>query len=417
MSEDPITVLERELVAAARRRTEQPHTGRRTRAGRLANILVTAVAVAITAAIGAGGLILLGGHRRSTVTSAVPGRQQLIDIIGALRRPQTKADLNQRILSQQDRPLGLQGKADLPLVRFATTTPWGERLYFVPMKPPTAKQLAGFAHQTNAPARDIARVRARGETLGVFSNGGGGGDASAADIEAGDSLQTEGAGRSFAGGSTKTRLILVVPDGVAKVVFVLPRQSAGVQNGAPTYKHSLNVAVTVQDNVAAVQIPRECCNGRPPMIWYAPDGQVVKRIGNFSSVNRVTASPKPGPETSASRAAERDPSTPNRVWVTPRAGGPHTTFRLHFRVLLSDADYRYTFSGPPCPRFTFPGGTGGGPNDLRGDLWSDPLSAVQGQALCPGTYRVSVTVMDLGRHGNLKQLARPFGTATFKVRR
>ena len=417
MSEDPIAALERELVAAARRRAEKPHAKRRISPGGLANTLATAVVVAITLAIAAGALILLGGHERATVTSAVAGRQQLIDIIGTLRRPQTKADLNRRLISQLDRPFLLQGKADLPLVRFATTTPWGERVYLVPMKPPTAQQIARFVHQTNAPAQVTARIRERGETLGVFNNGGGGGSASAADIEAGDSLLTEGAGRSFAGGSTQTRLILVVPDGVAKVVFVVPRQSAGVENGAPIYRHGLHVAVTVQNNVAAVQVPRGCCNGRPPMIWYAPDGQVVKRIGDFSTVNRVIASPRPGPETPASRAAERDPSTPNHVWVTPQVGGQHTTFRVHFRVLLNDADYRYTFSGPRCPQFTFPGGTGGGRNDLRGRLWSDPLSAVQGQALCPGSYQVSVTVMDLGRHGSLKQPARPFGTAAFRVRR
>jgi hypothetical protein len=207
-----------------------------------------------------------------------------------------------------------------------------------------------------------------------------------------------------------------VPDGVASVVFVLPRQSAGVENGAPIYKHSLRLAVAVHDNVAAVQIHRQCCNGQPPMIWYAADGHVIKRIGNFSTTNRVIAPPKAGPETALSRAVEHDPSTPNRVWVTPRTGGPHTPFMVHFRVLLNDASYQYTFSGTRCPQFTFPGGTGGGTNDLRGRSWSDPLAAVQSQALCPGTYRVSVTVTDLGRYGALMHPAHPFGTATFTVR-
>jgi hypothetical protein len=88
---------------------------------------------------------------------------------------------------------------------------------------------------------------------------------------------------------------------------------------------------------------------------------------------------------------------------------------VHFSVLLTGADYAYTVTGARCPQFTFPGGTGGGPNDIRGDVWNDPLSAVQGQTLCSGTYHVAVTVMDLGRYRRLTHRAKPFGTATFTV--
>ena len=48
---------------------------------------------------------------------------------------------------------------------------------------------------------------------------------------------------------------------------------------------------------------------------------------------------------------------------------------------------------------------------------SQEVGELQGQAWCPGTYHVSVAVMDRGRYGNLKRPARPFGTATFTVRR
>jgi hypothetical protein len=65
---------------------------------------------------------------------------------------------------------------------------------------------------------------------------------------------------------------------------------------------------------------------------------------------------------------------------------------VHFRLLLSDADYSYAFSGTRCPQITHPGG-------------------------CPGTYHLSATVMDLGRYGNLKHPAKPFGTASFTVHR
>ena len=236
-------------------------------------------------------------------------------------------------------------------------------------------------------------------------------------INAGKSIQTEGAGRSFAGGSTKTWVILVVPDGVAKVLFVLPRQSAGANQGAPVYTHSLKVAAPVHNNIAAVQVDRSCCAPHQPMIWYAVDGHEIKRIGNLAAVNRLRPAAKIAPETPQSRAAERDPSTPNRLWVTPAAGGPHTNFKLHFRVLLNDADYSYRLTGTRCPQITVNSGSGGGTNDLRGQIWSDTISASAGQRWCPGTYRLTATISDLGRNGLLKHPAIPFGTATFIVRR
>jgi hypothetical protein len=157
------------------------------------------------------------------------------------------------------------------------------------------------------------------------------------------------------------RLTLVVPDGVATVQFLMPRQPNRADPGAPIYRSVLTVLAPVHDNVAAVQVNRECCAGGVPMIWRAADGHVIKQIGDV-------------------------------------------------------ADYRYTVTATACPQHTFPGGGGGGAGDLRGRVWSDSLTAVRDQPLCPGTYRVSVGVMDLGRYGPLKHPARPFGTATFTVR-
>lgn len=141
---------------------------------------------------------------------------------------------------------------------------------------------------------------------------------------------------------------------------------------------------------------------------------MIRQVGGART--RPGAPPHPGPEPALSRAAERDPSTSNHVWVTPSAGGPHTLFTVHFRVLLDDADYSYRLSGTSCSAITPSGGDGGGTQDLRGATWSDAVDAVAGQTWCPGTYHLSVTVMDLGRYGNLKRPARPFGTATFIVK-
>jgi hypothetical protein len=409
MSDDPIAVLERELVDAARRRASvRPGGRRRLNIGALA----AAALVAVTLAVAGGALILLAGHQRPSATTATDrSRQQLIDILAVLRRPQTKADLNPRILSQSA-SIPMQGSPDVPLVRFATTTPWGEKLYLVPTKPPTVKQL----NILGLPPRLIERLRARGETLSVFSPQGGGGTSDAAAIEAGDAIGTEGAGHSFAGGSSQTRFILVVPNGVAKVEFMLPRQSSPGANDPRIYPHSLGVTARVHDNIAAVQVNRETDGPSAPMVWYSADGRVLKRIGDFAKLNRVIAPPRPGPQTALSRAAERDPSTPNRVWITPNVGGPHTKFMLHFRVLLNDADYRYRLTGTRCPAITLNGGDGGGSGDLRGRIWRDIVDGVDGQSWCPGTYNLSATVMDLGRRGKLKHPAAPFGTGTFTVR-
>ena len=123
-------------------------------------------------------------------------------------------------------------------------TPWGQKVFLVPLKSPTA----------------------RGKTLGLFSADDGTGVGTASDIEAGRGRVLISGGRSFAGGSTGSRIVVVVPDGVMKVAFVFPP--------------SLSVSVPARSNFASVQVNRECCGGSPAMIWYAVGGHVIKRIGN-----------------------------------------------------------------------------------------------------------------------------------------
>lgn len=413
MRDDPITLLERELVDAARRRavvaderagsSHEPRgpwpalrpARRRRSLGSFTAVMLSGLAVAI--ALGA--LLALHGHEpparpAPAAHQVVPGRRQLIDILAVLRRPQAKADLRSpaiaRLLAHGPELPGMLGTADLSLVRRAAVTPWGSGVFLIPVKPSPQSRGA--------------------EAISLFVDSGGGCCATAADIERYGETTTEGAGRSFAGGSTQSRLVTVVPDGVRRVVFYFSPQA--IPAGGPVYRQDLEVAAWVHGNIAAVQVPRQCCAGGPAQIWQGADGRVIKRIGNFSP---PSPPPQPGPETALSRAAERNPSTPNRVWVTPTAGGPRTTFSVHFRLLLTDADYKYRIIGTPCPQYTFAGGGGGGAGDIRGRIWSESLNNVRGQALCPGTYHVSVSVMDLGRYGNLKHPARPFGTATFRV--
>lgn len=380
--------------------------------------LMVAVATVLTVAVAAVFAFSLrqSPSRHPAALGVVPGRQALIDELAPLRRPQTAVDTAfARWFARRGR-FGPTGSVDSSLVRYIGTTPWGERMFLVPTLPPTRQQILRLFAGPNG--KVSARVHVpfsfwKDERVGLFSRGGGGSGATASDLRHYGIDLTEGAGRSFAGGATETRVVLAVPDGVAKVAFLFARQPLPGQYGAPIYRHVKRVTVPVVNNLAAVQVDRQ--GGATAEIWYAANGNVVHRFGNFAALERVRGGPHPGPETPLSRAAEKDPSTPNPVWVTPAIGGPHTNFAVHFRVLLNSADYRYEFTGTRCHGFTFPGGTGK-PEVVRGELWSDSLRAIQGQALCPGTYHVAVSVMDLGRFGGYRRRARPFGTATFTVR-
>jgi hypothetical protein len=372
--------------------------------------------------LGLSGLVVVGvvavalsTHEAGKGTSATtPSRQRLVDILGVLRRPQTKADLSLPYLSRVAQgPLSaLRGTPDQALVRLATVTPWGEKVFLVPFKPPTAAELARYPRL--APL--IARRSNRGETISLFAGNGGAGAETADQVEAGFLSMSQGAGRTFAGGATASRIFFAVPDGVAKVAFVFPRQASPQ---GPIYPHTLTVTAVVHGNVAAVQVDREAGGAPPRIIWYAADGRVIKRIGNFAAANRIVRSPKPAPETPLSRAAERNPATPNQVRVLPRTGGADSAFTVKFRVLLNDADYTYIVSGPTRPGCFGARGLstshGGGANDIRGSLYGHTFRAAPGERWCVGTYRVQVSVMDLGRYGPLRHPAAPFGTTTFTV--
>ena len=418
MNDDPIMQLERELVRAAERQQASLRPSRRPRSGTialLASILVTIVV--------AGGVLLLvprhhGADRTATTTGTPTNQtnQQLTHILGVLRRPQTALDrktLRQSGLSARGvLPFLGGGTIDAASARLAATTPWGSRVLLVSTNPPTAKDSA--AVRRRFPNMPMSMRERSGLILWVDHGGGCCGTASSID-QAGD-LSFRGAGRAFAGGSTAERVYVVVPDGVAKVAFYSPPQS--VPAGGPTYRHGLTITVPVHGNVAAVQWNRECCNP-PLMTWYGADGQVIKRIGNFAAAGHHPRPPQPAPPTALSRAAQRNPATPNRVTVTPATGGASTTFRARFAILINDADYQYSITGPASCHTAPSGGIagGGGPYDIRGRVFTIPLAPTPPGTWCPGTYKVSVALYDLGRAGGLgRRRPTPFGTTNFTVR-
>lgn len=391
--------LEQQLIDLATRAAPPTPTRRRRlpAPGGMATMFAAGLALAIATVA-----VITLGHRSQTPArppsaTVPPAARALVSELAVLRRPQTPADLNSSNLNLF---LQLHGPADprqqrgqpiRSLIRLATVTPWGEKVYLVPFLAPD-----GTA------------------TLGVVGNGG-----SCCATAAG--IASNGTG-SLSGGPSGNQVLVVVPDGVAKVAILLPRQ--GIP-GEPAYKHTLAITVPVHHNIAAFQSTRNADDiGLNHMIWYGPTAKIVRRIGNNSTLNRVIPPPKPSPPSALSRRAEADPATPNPVWVTPRTGGPHTTFTISFRLLINGAAYQYLFSGPGGPgcHGKTPtrggGGIGGGPDDVRGQIWSEPFQPSTGApsvtAWCPGTFHVSVSAFGVpSRSGKSYP---PFGTATFMVK-
>jgi hypothetical protein len=260
MSDDPLGVLERELVDAARRRAfprkRRPSMG----------MLAVAASVAVTVAVVAGAFALLGGRKSASVPAshAIPGRQQLVNILGVLRRPQTQADRS--IIPEVYRHLYSADKhVDTSLVRFATVTPWGERVYLVPSLPFSGRALTRLGP---APPGGEGVV----ETLSAYDDGGFDLFGSAAEIAARGGLGARGS-RQGPGAST-TRWIGLVPDGVAFVRLQ-------VLGGRPA-RPGENFTAAVSNNVWALQARMVYRGtfliGAIAVRWYTRGGGLIKRV-------------------------------------------------------------------------------------------------------------------------------------------
>ncbi len=321
-----------ERAASTGERLPAPPLGR-SRRWPLAGLRALPIAIGVGVAIAIAVLALTqfrhaptaAHHTSVPATEQPPDRQALLNILGVLRRPQTGADRNSRALTRNLKYVvqDFGVTPDYSLIRRATTTPWGSPVYLVPVKPVAV-------HAIHAPAgstRYAPLASQNYEGLMEVDGSGAGGDAKAADIEAGHLLGASGAGHSFAGGSTQTRVILVVPDGVAKVTFVFPRQADHNDPGAPIYRRTLTVTAPVHGNVVALQVPRECCGSNVPMIWYAADGHVVKRLGNLAAANRVIPPPSPAPRqpSRAPPSVTRQPPTTSGSPPPPADPTPNTS--------------------------------------------------------------------------------------------
>jgi hypothetical protein len=392
---------------------------------RLSRVWRTAGAVAaIAVVIGVAAVVVdLAGHGPRNLDSTIKisrlqtwgqrlqaSRRTLIAELAALRRPQTAAERAiARTLNRHERAFELfPGSPDRGLVRYAATTPWGERLYLVPITPWTVQQARAHEgkHVHAPPPVEEFTVYSPGADFNL-------GAGNAARIRAG----TVGVSFWGPGGprSGVTREVQVVPDGVAKVTYVLPRQPQA-QFGYPVYPRVGHLTVVEHSNIVAFQTHRAVGTAST---WYGTDGHVLRRFGNAAAAAKVLPVKRPAPETARSRAAERDPSTPNPVSVTEVGGGRTASFKLHFQALLNGADYGFEWSGPRCPGITLPQGF---TQDviLRGYTVSTTLPLAPNQPGCAGTYHVSVRVIGLESIGAIRPVgrkitARPFGSATFTV--
>jgi hypothetical protein len=282
VSDDPIALLERELVSAARRRAAAgpvpavlpwPRARRRRiRAGDALSAAAAAgavvVALAALALLGGGG----GGHPAST--AAATPRDKLIATLAVLRRPQTRADLTLPELSRARTPHAvfqpLLGTPDRPLIRLATTAPWGAKVYVVPFRP-LARGRVRSGWTAYAPLNARAAQR---ETITVFGGPGGRGETMRG-LTAQDIAQGRGVVDEAGSGPTRhsIRFLVVVPDGVAKVTVVFAQPPVP---GANTIE-SVDTRAA-HGNVAAFQ-ELGTQPARPwLMTWESRTGKVIKRI-------------------------------------------------------------------------------------------------------------------------------------------
>lgn len=357
---------------------------RRLRLPRFGDVGAVAAAVAAVA-IGVVAVAVIGRGHPTTPAPRVPSSARaLVNELGVFRRPQTTADKTLGIRGGfPPGPRQLRPKPERGLTRLATTV-GGAQVFLTIAKPPAIRARAGSGDELDVLLR---------------MNGGGCGGAG----NSADDLS-----RDLTPGSCGNLFYSVVPDGVSRILWVFARQKG---RSFPVYRKPLSVDVAVNGNVAAARVARRAGDTPAYIAWFAADGRIIKRHGTTRNLLRVVPPSKPGPETPLSRRAERDPSTPNQVTVTPTTGPPHTTFKLRFLVLLNGGAYNFRVRGGPhagcAPSY---GADNFGGSFLRGRTFTYPLDAGRRAGWCPGTYHVIVA--HVGKHGRYP----PFGTATFMVR-
>jgi hypothetical protein len=254
--------------AGGRRGGQRARGGRqRWRASLSVFVVGTSVgAVAIVVAIA----VIAGGDRAviHTQPAGAAPRERLIHLLGVLREPQTAAarSFTRPGWPEPSHAPGSQIRPDRTLIRLATVTPWGAKVFLVPFTPPTSAD----------------QRRALGEPAALWVQGIGWSDYSTLDaITSGDAWGPQATDRQ-PGHPPASRSFEIVPDGVAKVglytnVTLRPFHAGGL------------ILTPVRHNIAV--FGASGTGGRLIFaVWYAADGHLIKRVGAWTlAARRPTA--------------------------------------------------------------------------------------------------------------------------------
>jgi hypothetical protein len=348
--------------------------------------------------------------QRSSATQPdlTPNAQRLVRDYSVLRRHQTAADqvMPGRLggVSQGSSGLGVISRATavLRLTRVVTSDGVRVALFVVRMTP--VRVVPASAENTAAARRLEASARGYGLWARIYGEGPG---LRLVGLAPGGIAPVTGMTAFPAQGGRAT---MVVPDGVARVRWNWPRL---LNPATLTYTPAHSVLAPANHNLAIA--PVSGLIPPPTAVWYAADGRVVAVIHNPDATGEQYGPglSRPARATPQSRQAQRNPATPNKVIISPARGSVQGTVRVLFRVLVSHRRYGYRITGSPDPRCISPSSRSNhllGPStNLRGDLFQGILR--DAAISCPGTYRVSVYVIDT--HGRAYP---PFGSASLSVR-
>lgn len=320
-----------DLGAQPPKRKGPGRRGRPERPGRRpgwSSTLVAVALVAVTLAIVVGAVVTLRPAHRTgggppAVQSPLPSPARgLVGILGVLRRPQTPADRDLGPLLTRVVRQSRVGTPVMSLIRVAGVAPDGQKVVLVPMQP------------RNGAWPPRAGETGSGLRLGLFA-GGGGCCSSPAAIDAGQGWVSAGSGSG-------NYVVLVVPDGVARV----------------TVAFSHPITAPVRNNIAVFAVPQAVENlNIYPMTWFGTSGQVIKRFASSLSPapTRAQAAAQRARDINDDRRANvKTSQTILDTFALFRPDSPGGTFGA--------AAARFTLTRPPLaalPSFVL--GTGSGP--------------------------------------------------------
>ncbi len=192
-------------------------------------------------------------------SASATGLRALEAMLPVLRRPQAAADVNPVIRGALTSAAtrALDGRADARLLRLATVTPWGARVYLVPFAPAVRPW---FTRGSLRPT--LYDERTPGEGLGFLVGGQFGCCADPGMVKTGILVTSPHAGAPGLAGPG-TEVLAIVPAGVARVVF-------GDGNG-----HRLSAAV--HGDAAAARTSGRFVLAQVTMRWYDQAGGLIRR--------------------------------------------------------------------------------------------------------------------------------------------